>query len=643
MRRNSGIIGLKQSTSLTTASGKFDTYDQYNSRLGNVWPKVKKLVSISPNSGTHYEGEYKTYGVTVSGYENGDIIYYTIASVSGNVISSDFKSGFTGSIELNSSGYGTISLELWRDATSETESFKIQIRDGSTSGTIIGESGTFTIPDPSYTLTASNSSPNEGDTVTFTLTGTDAYAGTHYYMMGSTAGNSSDISSSVTGNYYYNGSTGSFSITITEDYLTEGSETLLAQARVQGTGGPVVASTTVTVNDTSQTVSATCTPDVSTVNEGSNVTFTVNTTNFTSGTLNWDTVRSADMESTDISATSGTVSISGSTGSIVITATADGYTETGQTESFQVRVYDPNGTVMVTSSSVTISDTSTGTTEPSGIFVDLINLASSLANATVPTPSNLQSIQSTIENANSAFNVFAVVGYTDYAESLAGTGVAGGKRTHTAKGFNYNTSSSNILSTGNTIANMTGGSSSNLSVIDGKKWMAMAQFDGTNFDGILLWIFTGDSVSNTGTVTSGARSVTNVRDIFYPAGTGSTNYHHFYPIAIDPSGTVTSNTASGSNGWNFSNNQQPVSTTGHYQTGRLAADDGAWGFKIPTGANTSYVDGNSPGTNFKSTSSTTPGFGMGNYDSSDSNSDTYWNGTNTMNTNNMGFVFSGDA
>ena len=96
MRRNSGIIGLKQSTSLTTASGKFDTYDQYNSRLGNVWPKVKKLVSISPNSGTHYEGEYKTYGVTVSGYENGDIIYYTIASVSGNVISSDFKSGFTG-------------------------------------------------------------------------------------------------------------------------------------------------------------------------------------------------------------------------------------------------------------------------------------------------------------------------------------------------------------------------------------------------------------------------------------------------------------------------------------------------------------------------------------------------------------------
>jgi len=370
MRRNSGIIGLKQSTSLTTASGKFDTYDQYNSRLGNVWPKVKKLVSISPNSGNHYEGQLQTYGVTVSGYEDGDTVYYTILSLSGNVNSSDFKSGFTGSFEVDSSGYGEIfRLEVLRDATSETETFKIQIRDGSTSGTIIGESGTFTIPNPSYTLTASNSSPNEGDTVTFTLTGTNTYTGTHYYSLTGTASGASDLNSDLTGSYSYNGSTGSFNISIDEDYLTEGSETFTAYARVTGTSGPIVAQTTVTVNDTSQTVSATCTPDVSTVNEGSNVTFTVNTTNFTSGTLNWDTVRSADMETSDISATSGTVSISGSTGSIVITATSDGYTETGQTESFQVRVYDPNGAVMVTSSAVTINDTSTGTAEPQGIDI----------------------------------------------------------------------------------------------------------------------------------------------------------------------------------------------------------------------------------------------------------------------------------
>lgn len=266
-----------------------------------------------------------------------------------------------------------------------------------------------------------------------------------------------------------------------------------------------------------------------------------------------------------------------------------------------------------------------------GIFDDLIALSITLSSATVPSPSNLQSIQSTIENTNPAFNVFAVVGQNDYAEGLAGTGVAGGKRTHTAKGFNYN-SSSTLLSTGNTIVDMSGGIGSSLSVIDGKKWMAMAQFDGTNFDGILLWIFTGDQVSNSGTITSGTRSVTIVRDIFYPDGAATTNYHHIYPIAIDPSGSVTSNTTSGASGWNFSNGQNPVSA-GYNSTSRFASDDGQWGFVIP-----GYTDGNNGGTIF-----TTNGYGMGNQNSGDSSENNYWNGVNTQSFNNMGFVFSGDA
>ena len=267
------------------------------------------------------------------------------------------------------------------------------------------------------------------------------------------------------------------------------------------------------------------------------------------------------------------------------------------------------------------------------IFDNLISLSITLASSTVPSPSNLQSIQSTIENTNPAFNVFAVVGTNDYAEGLSGTGVAGGKRTHTAKGFNYNTTSSNILSTGNTIADMTGGASNNLSVIDGKKWMAMAQFDGTNFDGILLWIFTGDSVNNSGTVSSGTRSVTNVKDIFYPVGAKTTNYHHIYPIAIDPSGTVTSNTTSGSSGWNFSDGAA-AGTTGYYSTSQLSVDDGQWGFVIP-----GYTDGNGGGSIFMASG----GYGMGNQNSGDSSQNTYWNGTNTASSNNMGFVFSGDA
>ena len=286
-----------------------------------------------------------------------------------------------------------------------------------------------------------------------------------------------------------------------------------------------------------------------------------------------------------------------------------------------------------------------------GIFSDLQSLLTTLNNASNPSPTDsadIGNIQGLIESANSSFNVFAVVGYQNLSENLAGTGVAGGKRTHTGKGFNYNSSSSNIISTGNTIVDMTGGSSSGISggsIIDGKKWMAMAQFDGSNFDGILLWIFTGDSVNNSGTITSGTRSVTNVRDIFYPTGTGNNDYHHFYPIALDVNGTVYSNTTSTKNGWNFSNGSNAQSATG-YDSGsnRMSGDDGFWGFIIPTGTNSAYVDGNTPGETIFSTSSSKPGFGMGNYNSSDTAfSETYWNGQIDNNNDFSGFVFSGDA
>tara|TARA_A100001515_G_scaffold58143_1_gene45931 strand:- start:628 stop:5373 length:4746 start_codon:yes stop_codon:yes gene_type:complete len=280
----------------------------------------------------------------------------------------------------------------------------------------------------------------------------------------------------------------------------------------------------------------------------------------------------------------------------------------------------------------------------SSVFSTLVSLVTTLSNATAATGTNLQNIQSLIESAHSSFNVFAVVGSGNYAESLSGTGVAGGKRTHTAKGFNYNSSSSNIISTGSEIVDMSGGSSSSISggsVIDGKKWMAMAQFDGTNFDGILLWIFTGDSINSSGTITSGGRTVTNTRDIFYPAGTGSTDYHHIYPIAIAADGTIYSNVNSGKSGWNFSNNTSAQSATGYNSNGNMSGDDGVWAFVISAGSNSFFADGNSPGTDPKTTSY--PSFGMGNYNAGDSSGDTYWNGTNTSSTNNVGFVFTGDA
>lgn len=272
-----------------------------------------------------------------------------------------------------------------------------------------------------------------------------------------------------------------------------------------------------------------------------------------------------------------------------------------------------------------------------GILDGLIALAQTLASSSVPTPSNLYSTQSIIESANPVFNVFALVGYLNYAEGLTGTGVSGGKRTFTSKGFNYNTTSNNILSTGNNIVTMSGGASNSLSAIDDKAWMAMAQYDGTNFDGILVWVFLGESINSSGSII-GSRTVTNVRDIFYPSGTNN-NFHHYYPLAISPNGSIVSRVGSGSDGFNFSNNQQSTSSTGYYQTSRFSADDGQWGLMIDTGTSTfRSIDGNGAGTIF-----TSYGYGMGNQNSGDANNLSVWDGTSIGNNDNLGFVFSGDA
>ena len=494
------------------------------------------------------------------------------------------------------------------------------------------------------TVTISDTAPNEGDTITITvqaltpsgtqfnvaIVNTTATA-TDYGVLSATT---ISMNSSAGGGQYY----GQFTHTINRDFVTEGSESFYYQITAVEDGSPHN-SPTVTIQDTTTLSNITVSP--TSVNEGSSVTFTVNTTGAVSGQtypylyrMKSDTGFMGDHDFTD-GTTTGSFTISGTSnsGSFTKTLSSDGYTE--GTEVIKSEVAPTTNGPWVSSPTVSVADTSSGATEPvAQMFDNLISLASALNGATVPSPSNLGSVQSLIESANPAFNVFAVVGTNDYSESLPGTGVAGGKRTHTAKGFNYNTSASNTLSTGNIIEPMVGGSSSGLSVIDQKKWMAMAQFDGTSFDGILLWIFTGDQVSTSGTVTSGTRTVTNASTIFYPNGVGNSNLHHIYPIAIAANGSsFASNTTSGANGWNFSNNQQ-ATALGYYQTGRFGSDDGQWGFKIP-----GYSDGNSPGPSIFGTY----GYGMGNYDSNDSNTKNYWNGVTTNSNNNMGFVFTGDA
>ena len=149
MRRNSGIIGPKQNISTTAASGVYDTFDNYNAMIDDDWPLPEKVLSVTNSNGTALNEETdNTITVSTEAISDNTTLYYTVATVSGPTLASaDFTTGdVSGSFTINSNS-GSFILRPAGDDLSESNVVKIEIRRGSTSGEILGESANLTIAD----------------------------------------------------------------------------------------------------------------------------------------------------------------------------------------------------------------------------------------------------------------------------------------------------------------------------------------------------------------------------------------------------------------------------------------------------------------------------------------------------------------
>lgn len=118
-------------------------------------------------------------------------------------------------------------------------------------------------------------------------------------------------------------------------------------------------------------------PSVSSLNEGSSVTFTVTTNNVANGTTLYWTLNtvSGTINASDFSggATSGSFTITNSSGSVVLTLANDTTTEGTESFQLQVRTDSTGGPIVATSSTVTINDTSQGyiiATAPGATTID---------------------------------------------------------------------------------------------------------------------------------------------------------------------------------------------------------------------------------------------------------------------------------
>jgi hypothetical protein len=134
---------------MTINGGIFVLQQVYNKQISKVWPITAPIVKVPvTNLTTIDEGNSVVVNINTFDYI-GQTLYWTISGVSGTINSSDF-SAISDSFVVQSNNFGTFTITSTADVTTEgTESFVIQIRTDSTSGTIRATSGTITINDTS--------------------------------------------------------------------------------------------------------------------------------------------------------------------------------------------------------------------------------------------------------------------------------------------------------------------------------------------------------------------------------------------------------------------------------------------------------------------------------------------------------------
>jgi len=374
MKGNSNTIGKKITVSKTAASGIHDTFDQYNCRKIDSWPATLSYDSLSMNSGTIYENMLQSITLNSSGIISNTTLYWTI--LHGTTTSSDFYgSTVSGSFTQYSStnqGSFSIATSFIGNTSKTTRTFQVQIRTGSISGPVVYTSGTYSIPAITVSSLYWSTNPtNESNypSLYFQAGNCGTYSTYVLTMTNSGTINNSDVSGGLATSWTLNpGNLTAYTYYVLGDLTTEGTETLTTQ--LSYTGYNIGSAQTLTVNDTSTTPTGTISPSTTNVTEGNSVTFTCTISGSYSGTAYY-TINNVTgtMSTADFSdaALSGSFTVSSGSGSFSKTLVSDGVVE-GEAFSVSLRIISTSGTILATTSTITVTDAAapTGYTLTSG-------------------------------------------------------------------------------------------------------------------------------------------------------------------------------------------------------------------------------------------------------------------------------------
>ena len=300
--------------------------------------------SLSRSVASVTEGDSFTITLTTTNLPNGTTVPYTITGVDSSDIN---NASLTGNFTISSNSASLVVNTTWDYVTEGTETFTLTINPTYGTGSSISVA-INNLLHPTYSLSATPTSLNEGGNFTVTLTTTDVANNTTVPYTITGVSNNDISGASLTGNFTVVSNTASAIFTTTQDYVTEGDETFVLTLNTIGTNVSVL------LIDYTKTRTYSLSTDVTTtVTEGGSFNITLTTTNVFDGTLVPYTITGVSSADINNASLTGNFTISSGTGTQSFTTTVDGIAEGTETftltlgspasGSINVSIVDPDG------------------------------------------------------------------------------------------------------------------------------------------------------------------------------------------------------------------------------------------------------------------------------------------------------------
>jgi len=282
------------------------------------------VYSIVPNVTTAIRGTVVNYTVTTTNFGSGTL-YWSTATGNTTTFADTYGLPKTGTINIvNNAGSFTVTIpnEL---PNSASINLIYELRRYSVTGDLVATASTVVLRFPTYSITPNKTSVIENgvDSVTFTVSLTNYGNGTLYWTTEGVPSNEF-LDNKLDGSVTITNNTGTIIRAVEEDVNEAYAEAMLLRLRLTSITGTIVASSSsVSLLSPMYTI----TPNKTSVEEGSPVTFAVTTQNVATGAvLYWTTVQAGGtIIASDFSDNilTGSVTVNNGTASIIRTPVAD--------------------------------------------------------------------------------------------------------------------------------------------------------------------------------------------------------------------------------------------------------------------------------------------------------------------------------